>query len=245
MPKSQLKRNKVFIAYYRLFNEKQSIGGLAIEAQKQAVKDYLKRKYPPASSFAEIEKSRKKSRPELMKALALCKKEKACLVVPKLGRLSRDFQFLNSIEKAKIDFVFCDYPGLDRDQLRFMGKLAKWESEQMSKWAKDTFAELKKKGKKLGWYNPKVRAGLKAFWKVNKKLTKEKRAKLKKLKAQAKSKADLFAESMEKPLRELKKKGLSHKQIAKRLQTMRIKTRLGKARWGATQVARLIKKLKL
>ena len=44
--------------------------------------------------FTEIESGKRSDRPELEKALAACKKQKAKLVIAKLDRLSRNLAFI-------------------------------------------------------------------------------------------------------------------------------------------------------
>lgn len=235
------KTKRPFIAYYRLSTNKQGIG---IEAQKTAVKAYLKDKYPPDYSFKEIESGKKSNRPELEKALALCKKEKGILIVAQLDRLSRDLHFITSLEKAKIDFICCDYPSMDKLQLHIMGSLAQWEREQISKRTKSALAELKKKGKKLGTHNPKIKSALKAYWKKHKKPVKLGRPLKKKIQIQDKrSKADLFADKMRPVLSLLKEQGLTLEQTAQKLEKMKIKTRQGHSNWRITQVVRLQKRM--
>ena len=46
---------------------------LGLESQKDAVKNYLKNKYPPDFHFKEVESRKSSGRPELHKALELCK----------------------------------------------------------------------------------------------------------------------------------------------------------------------------
>ena len=237
--------NRPYIAYYRVSTDKQGIKGLGIKAQETAVKNYLKDKYPPAFSFTEVESGKKSKRPALMKALALAKKEKAILVVAKLDRLSRDLHFITSLEKAKINFICCDYPDMDKLQLHIMGSIAQWEREQISKRTKAALSELKKQGKKLGWHNPKIRAAQKAYWKSHKKAKKQPKPKKKKVIKPFISQADSFAQSLKHTLTLLKEQGLTLEQTAKKLESMKIKTRQGHDSWRITQVVRLKKRLGL
>jgi Resolvase, N terminal domain len=61
--------------------------GLGLEAQQAAVRGYLGQSVPIAE-FTEIETDNRNDRPELERALALCRKRKARLVIAKLDRLS-------------------------------------------------------------------------------------------------------------------------------------------------------------
>ena len=50
------------------------------------------------------------ARPELAKALAQCKRERAKLVIAKPDRLSRNVAFLAALMDRRVDFVACDNP---------------------------------------------------------------------------------------------------------------------------------------
>ena len=81
-----------FVAYYRVSTAKQGRSGLGLDAQQAAVQNYLDggRGKKLAGEFTEVESGRKSERPELAKALALCKKQKATLVIARLDRLARN-----------------------------------------------------------------------------------------------------------------------------------------------------------
>ena len=244
------KHKRPYIAYYRVSTAKQGKKGLGISAQKTAVKKFLKekkREFPPEHSFTEIESGKKThNRPRLIKALDLTYDLKGILIVAKLDRLSRDLHFITSIEKAKIDFVCCDYPNMDKLQLHIMGSLAEWEREQISKRTKLALAELKKKGKKLGWHNAKVKRGLKAYWKKNKKPAVIGRPKKKKPTPKVfVSKAEQYANSLRTTFTLIIEKGLTLEQMAKELGRLKVKTRQGHDTWDIKQVVRLLKRLEL
>jgi len=62
------------------------------------------------ASSTEVESGRHAARPELAKALAQCKRERAKLVNAKLDRLSRNVAFLAALMVRGVDFVARDYP---------------------------------------------------------------------------------------------------------------------------------------
>ena len=248
--KRKIKRGRPYIAYYRVSTGKQGIRGLGISAQKTAVKNYLKqkkRKFPPAYSFTEQESGKKSHRPKLIEALDLTYDLDGILIVAKLDRLSRDLHFITAIQKAKIDFVCCDMPQADRLTINLIGTLAQWEREQISKRTKGALAELKKKGRRLGWNNPKVRKGIKTYWKAYKKAhpKKEKIKKIKKEKEAFVSQADKFAESLRGTFMLLLERDFTLKQMAQKLTKMPVKTRQGNKNWSITQVVRVLKRLGL
>ena len=251
---------KKFVAYYRVSTDKQGKSGLGLEAQEKAVKKYLKTYWPPHESFTEVESGKNNKRPELHKALKLCKKLKATLIVAKLDRLSRDLHFITSLDKAKIKFVCCDMPEANNLTINLMGVLAQWEREQISKRTKDALQALKARGKKLGANNPKTRKGLEKIWKVardKKKIeAKEKRAlRFKKTQESNKKKRDkkkkvsnyqtYLKESSE--VRMIKAQhnlGNSPYKIAEVLNKNNQTTRFGN-KWTHMQVYRILKALKL
>ena len=170
---------ELFVAYYRISTKKQS---REMPAQKTAVKNFLKDRWPPVKSFTERESGKSAhNRPELEKALDYCYENNATLIVAKLDRLSRDLEFIGWLQKTVIKFVCCDMPQATRETIGFMGVMARWEREQIARRTKEALAEKKKKGVKLGYDRREVRAGLKRYWreyKKNKKATEKKQAKI-------------------------------------------------------------------
>ena len=80
-----------FVAYYRVSTKKQGQSGLGLEAQKAAVTDYLNGgRWRLVAHFTEVESGKRSDRPELAKALAMCRLRGATLVVAKLDRLARN-----------------------------------------------------------------------------------------------------------------------------------------------------------
>ena len=60
--------------------------------------------------FTEVESGRRRSRPELAKALAYCKAHRAKLVVARLDRLTRNTRFLLDLVDSRVEPLFCDLP---------------------------------------------------------------------------------------------------------------------------------------
>ena len=169
MPKKTKKRAKkpLFVAYYRISTKKQNKD---MATQKTAVKNYLQNQWPPVKSFTERESGKSThNRPALQEALQYCYDNNATLIVAKLDRLSRDLEFIGWLQKTEIKFVCCDMPEATRETIGFMGVMARWEREQIAKRTKEALAERKKRGVKLGYDIPKVRAGSKRYWREYKK----------------------------------------------------------------------------
>ena len=154
-----------YIAYYRVSTNKQSLG---IDAQKTMVRNHLG-DIKPLESFTEKESSKSdKNRPELQKALAASKKNKATLIVATLSWLSRDLHFITSLGKSKINFVVCDIPDATPLTINILGAIAQYERETISNRTKRALQEVKKQGKALGYNNPNVRKGKPKKLKLNK-----------------------------------------------------------------------------
>ena len=101
-----------FIAYYRVSTGKQRISGLGLEAQRNAVADYLNGgRWTLLEEYTEVESGKNSDRPQLARALALCRLHKATLVVAKLDRLARNVHFLSGLMESGVDFYACDMPG--------------------------------------------------------------------------------------------------------------------------------------
>jgi DNA invertase Pin-like site-specific DNA recombinase len=73
--------------YFRVSTDRQGKSGLGLDAQREAVMDYLNGgRWTLVDEFTEIESGKRNDRPELEKAPAACKRLKAKLVIAKLDR---------------------------------------------------------------------------------------------------------------------------------------------------------------
>ena len=104
-----------FIAYYRVSTDKQGRSGLGLEAQQQAVVDFINGNGNKViAEYTEVESGKRKDRPELAKALSACRKHKAKLVIAKLDRLARNVHFISGLMESGVDFVAVDMPQANR-----------------------------------------------------------------------------------------------------------------------------------
>jgi len=140
---------KKYVAYYRLSTPKQALSGLSFEAQKKDVQDFVKNQVI-ISSFTEIESGRKNDRPEIIRALAECKKSKATLIVATFDRLTRDMSFLLALMDSGVPFVCCDTPELNEFTLHIYCAVAQREAKNISEKTKKALAIKKAQGFKLG-----------------------------------------------------------------------------------------------
>ncbi len=140
-----------FVAYYRVSTAKQGRSGLGLEAQKQAVRDYLNGgRHKLLAEFTEVESGKNDDRPELAKALYRAKMTGAKLIVAKLDRLSRNVAFLSNLQESKVPFVACDLPEATEFTIHIMAAVAQHERRAISERTKAALAAAKRRGQKLG-----------------------------------------------------------------------------------------------
>ena len=144
-----------FIAYYRVSTVKQGQSGLGLEAQQNAVADYLKSNTGElVTEYTEVQSGSKDNRPELQAALRQCRLTGATLLIAKLDRLSRNRSFLMSVQDSSVRFVAVDMPEANHFTVGLMACLADYESELISERTKSALQAAKARGVKLG--NPKL-----------------------------------------------------------------------------------------
>lgn len=126
-----------FVSYLRVSTKRQGISGLGLEAQRKAVGEYLNGgDWQLVGEFQEVEHGdRDDNRPELHKALALCRIHHATLVIAKLDRLSRDAKFLLSLEadlqRMGLRFVAADMPDANELTIHIMAVVAQAERKMI------------------------------------------------------------------------------------------------------------------
>src|SRR5262245_60216444 len=147
-----------FVSYLRVSTDKQGRNGYGIDAQRQAVGDYLNGgAWELIAECVEVESGKRDgNRPKLKEALALCKKHRARLIIAKLDRLSRNVAFIANLMDGKVDFVCCDMPQATRLTIHVLAAVAEHEREMISARTKAGLAAAKAKGVRLG--NPELAA---------------------------------------------------------------------------------------
>ena len=99
----------------RISPDKQDRSGLGLEAQREAVQSYLDSgSWTLAAEVTEVESGKRNDRPELDRALRLCRLYEATLVVAKLDRLARNVAFISKLMESGVDFVAVDFPQANR-----------------------------------------------------------------------------------------------------------------------------------
>jgi DNA invertase Pin-like site-specific DNA recombinase len=213
-----------FVAYYRVSTDKQGKSGLGLEAQRQAVQNYLNGgKWSLVGEFTEVESGKRNSRPELEKALAVCKRQRAKLVIAKLDRLSRNLAFIATLMDSGVEFVAVDNPHANKLTVHILAAVAQHEREMIAQRTKDALQAAKARGVVLG--NPRLAD-------VRNRAV-----------ANLKADADRFAKNVAPIIREIQSSGVaSHRGIARSLNARGVATVRG-GEWTAVQVGAILRRV--
>jgi DNA invertase Pin-like site-specific DNA recombinase len=141
-----------YVSYFRVSTARQGQSGLRLEAQQQVVGDWLNGgNWQIVATFTEVESGKDDAnRPQLAKALRMCRVHRATLVISKLDRLSRDAAWLLGLEKQGYDFVIASSPNVNRLTIGALALVAEDERRAISIRTKDALARAKARGVKLG-----------------------------------------------------------------------------------------------
>jgi DNA invertase Pin-like site-specific DNA recombinase len=134
-----------FVSYCRVSTAKQGRSGLGLEAQRQAINDYLNGgQWKLVAEYVEIETGKNDERPELRKALHRAKVTGATLVIAKLDRLSRNLRFIAELQESKVKFVCADMPDANELTIHIFASLAQHERKVISERTKRALQAVKK-----------------------------------------------------------------------------------------------------
>jgi DNA invertase Pin-like site-specific DNA recombinase len=221
--------NGNFIAYYRVSTQKQGKSGLGIEAQQEAVRTFLNGgNWKLIAEVTEVESGKRNDRPKLAEALRLCRLHNATLVIARLDRLSRNANFLLSLQDSGVRFVAADMPEANEMMVGMMAIMAQAERKRISANTKAALAAAKARGVKLGGFRANAKAPADA---------KDKSLEVRRAKA-AQRAGDLSP-----IISELREAGISSfAGIAKALNERGIPTARG-GEWQAVQVQRVLARL--
>lgn len=217
--------NGRFVSYLRVSTDRQGRSGLGLEAQRASVTAYLNGgSWKLVDEVVEIESGKRRDRPKLAEAIALCRAHRATLLVAKLDRLARNAAFLLSLRDAGIEFVACDMPDANRMTVGILAVVAEAEAEMISARTKAALAAAKARGRALGGF--RGRAGT---------VEDAKRAR-----AARTDKADRVARDIAPVLARIDPDGgLSLRQVAQQLNSEGVPTPTGRGQWTATAIARI------
>jgi DNA invertase Pin-like site-specific DNA recombinase len=144
-----------FVAYFRVSTDRQGKSGLGLDAQREAVMNYLNGgRWTLIDEFTEVESGKRNDRPELDKALLACKRLKAKLVIAKLDRLSRNLAFIATLMDSGVEFVAVDNPHANKLTVHILAAVAQHEREIISARTSAALKVAKARGKRLG--NPRL-----------------------------------------------------------------------------------------
>lgn len=220
-----------YISYIRVSTGRQHQSGLGEEAQRVAVTSYILSKGGRLSLEVQETQSGRKGladRPELARALALCKASGAVLVIGKVDRLARDVrQFITLIDDSGVDIRFADMPDVcprtdeGRMLLLSMANFAEFEGRRIGTRTRAALAVARAKGTVLGTTGP---------------------ANLKQNLVERKAAADGFAERLRREVRGMQAEGMSVAAMVQELNAKGILTARG-GRWQQIQLGRVISRL--
>lgn len=136
---------KKYIPYYRVSTNKQESTRLGLEGQIESVESYIQNKGQIITQYEEIESGKNNNRPELLKAIAQCKKENATLIIAKLDRLSRNVIFTYTLKESGVEFICVDNPEVNWLTIGLLAVIAQEEVEKTSERTKTALAVIKDK----------------------------------------------------------------------------------------------------
>ena len=141
-----------FVIYTRLSKEDKTRTQHGFDSQRADIDYYLSNivDHEVVGEFSEFISGSADSKPELNKAMHLCKKEGATLLVAKLDRLSRKVVHIATYMDSGVDFKVATMPKADSFQLHIYAALAQQEREAISNRVKRGLEAAKAKGVKLG-----------------------------------------------------------------------------------------------
>lgn len=145
-------REPTWVSYFRVSTTKQGESGLGLDAQRDAVARYTTGKGgTTVAEFTEVESGKKASnRPELLKAVELCRRRRATLVIAKLDRLARNVAFIANLMESGVNFVAVDHPKVDKFMLHLLAAFAEEEARKISQRTKEAMAAAKRRGVVIG-----------------------------------------------------------------------------------------------
>jgi DNA invertase Pin-like site-specific DNA recombinase len=140
-----------FVSYLRVSTQQQSKSGLGLDAQKEAVAGFLNGgRWKLVEEVIEVESGKRSDRPELARALSLCRAHRATLLVAKLDRLARNVAFISALMEAGVAFQAVDLPNANNLTVHIMAAMAEYEAKAISERTKVALAAAKARGTPLG-----------------------------------------------------------------------------------------------
>ena len=140
-----------FVAYTRVSTDRQGRSGLGLEAQVALIDRHVVQDGGQLiDTVTEIESGSNDARPGLQRALALCRRHKAILIIARLDRLGRKLSLLAQLLDADVDVRVADQPGASKLTLQLLAVIAEAERGMISERTKQALAAAKARGTILG-----------------------------------------------------------------------------------------------
>jgi DNA invertase Pin-like site-specific DNA recombinase len=117
-----------FISCLRVSTKRQGISCLGLEAQQNAIADYLNGgKWEPVQEFVEVESGKRhENRPILKAAFDTCKATGSKLLITKIDRLARNVAFVSNLMESGIEFVAVDFPSANKLTVHILSAMAEY-----------------------------------------------------------------------------------------------------------------------
>lgn len=218
-----------FVSYLRVSTAKQGRSGLGLDAQREAVNNYLSGLTGTKliAEYVEVESGKADGRPKLAAALHMAKVTGAKLIIAKLDRLSRNVAFIATLQDSRVSFVCADMPEATELTIHILAAVAQHERKMISTRTKAALQAAKRKGKELG--NPNGARALRKAGKGN-------GAAVKRIKSDAESRAAELAPI----IGDIRASGVTSLQgIARELNARGMQTARG-GQWHASTVRLLL-----
>jgi len=113
-----------YVAYYRVSTLRQGAFGLGMGAQRTSVETFTRGRGLIVDEYKDVESGKRNDRPELMKAIGVCKTEGAVLLIAKLDRLTRNVAFIFALRDSGVAFVCADMPEANTLTIGVMATMA-------------------------------------------------------------------------------------------------------------------------
>lgn len=147
-----------FIAYLRVSTDRQGNSGLGLDAQRQAVSDFLNGGcWSLLKEYVEVETGKHADRPALLAALHHARVTGATLVIAKLDRLSRDLEFIARLQKSGTKFVCADMPEATELTIHLFAAIAQHERKTTSERTRAALGSIKRTIEEHGTYTSRTR----------------------------------------------------------------------------------------
>lgn len=150
------------IAYYRVSGSaRQRASGLGLEAQRDAVADYVAQSNCDlVAEYTEVETAKRHTldnRPQLAAAVSHALRDRATLVVAKIDRLYRSTVVRSLLKTKGVRFVACDLPAANELTIDILAAVAEDESRRISERTRAALAVAKRRGALLGANHPRAK----------------------------------------------------------------------------------------